>query len=202
MASFDDHASNLLFLFALAPLATACDDPDSTSTTTTPGTTTGTTTTGTMPGTTPGTTQDPDSGTTAPDTVGTTAGTTTNDPDSDSGTSTGGFDCEPKGKLPKVGEIDDVCTTYAEKFGECYGPGVPQECIDLYEIYCQASLDAYTMISDECVMAYMDYMNCWLPLSCEEIMDDTDDCPKEMMAFDMECGRMLNSVRPRDLRRR
>jgi len=43
---------------------------------------------------------------------------------------------------------------------------------------------------EPCGMAYEDLYACLSLLSCEEIADDTEDCPEAGMALDMACMAM------------
>src|SRR5690606_25659435 len=77
--------------------------------------------------------------------------TTAVDPDTTAGETTAGLMCDEP--LPPVGEIDPACIAYEEQFNECFYDGMlPQECLDLYEAYCQESLEESSWSTARCAV--------------------------------------------------
>lgn len=197
----DDRLTNLMFLFALAPLGTACD-PGGGDTTTTSGASTG-----------PGTTTGPGS-TSTPGDTSTGPGTTTMMADSSTGPVTGSsttdpdptgepINCEPKGKPPKVGEIDPACSAYNDLVNECFfDGGLPAECTELYNVYCQYYLEgAVYEYGEECGAAYAAYLDCLSQLTCKELRTGDVACADQVAAIEMACGVMQNPLRPKKITR-
>lgn len=175
--TFDERASNLLFLLTL-PLALGCpgteEDDDDTggtpagSTTTAPGEDTGTSTT---------------DGTSATDGASTLppADSTTTEP-----VDTSDYSCDDLMPPMPMGPISPVCMQYSALTVECYD-GDPA-CIAIYEAYCQYTIEYSTMAFGEaCGMAYEEFLACLSQLTCEQVTDDAEDCPDELMALDMVC---------------
>lgn len=208
-----DRNSNLLFLLSLTPLAAAgCPGDDSGTSGAGTGTasTGGTTGSATSPATDGGTMANDGSGTGAGTSAGTTNATTaattdattaattaaTGDTGDSSGTS-GGLDCSAI-PLPKVGMIGETCQDYTNLINDCdYMGAFPQDCVDLYEAYCQYYIESYEMnYGKACGAAVDEYLACLSDLSCEEFGDATPDCPEEGAAVEMECG-MKATLDPR-----
>ncbi len=166
-----------MFLMSLAPLAMGCPGDDSgTNNTSVNATTNGMNTTGmqTTSGNSSGTNMDTSGGSTD-------GGSTDTGADSTAG-ETEGIKCEKP--VPVKGPIDQSCIDYAAVYNEClFDGGLPQECIDAYETYCQYMLENETM---ECATALIEFNACLSLLTCRELAAK-DQCLAEEMAFDMAC---------------
>lgn len=198
----DDRHLDVLLLLSLSPLAVGCpgDDGSPSESTTESSSSTGLASDGgqsTGPAQSTGraesTGSDESTGSTSstPDPMTTTGledtGTSTGMADADdtgtTGDATGGLQCDIP--LPVVGPIDPVCVGYTAQVNECfYEDTLPQECIDLYEAYCQSSLDNSLAYGEACQVAVTEFYACLSQLECNEIFDP---CPDELAAIDMAC---------------
>lgn len=167
MSTNDTTTQNLLFLLAAAPLGLGCiivtddgnDTEAGTSSPTTGGPTTGATGTDTTPGTGEGTGEgDGTGGSTAAE--GSTGADSTGGADSTTG-----------------GVSGSACADYGAHAVKCQVPYA-----DYLSESCYYNLDYQEYTSDECGVAFLEYVACLSELSCEELMGDAP-CQAELDAL-------------------
>lgn len=194
----DERLPNLMFLLALSPLVTGCPGDDSGTTSNSTAGTTSTTGMDTTAG--PGTdTTGGGSGSASGDST-TDPGTTTTSPGTDttagSGDTTEGLECVPERPLPLPGPL---CEAAADLYNDCYyDGGLSDMCIEYFAGVCQYDLEDFMMYSEECGMAFSEWLLCGTLLTCEELEMIDQFCTAEIEAFESECNIVVeeNTRRP------
>lgn len=187
----DDRSSNLMFLLSLPFLGAACPGGEGEETTTNNTSVDPTTGGDTEAGT------STSNGSAETSTSNGSAATSTSEGHVDTGTSEGPVDTgNTTGEYeycvslpPLMGPVGQACIDQVAKTNECYyDGGLSAECIAYYEAYCQLGIEmAVADYGEACGMAYEELYACLSMLTCEELVDDVQDCPDQSTALEMAC---------------